>query len=68
MEKRDAVQLKESKRVYRFPNNETVVLEKVIELIVSTSGNHRLKTADNKLHIIPTGWIHIEIHEKEWTV
>lgn len=68
MEKKEAVQLKESKRVYHFPNNETVVLENVTELIVSASGNHRLKTADKKLHIVPTGWNHIEIHEKDWTV
>lgn len=68
MENKKAVQLKESKRTYHFPKGEKVVLEKVTELIVSDSGNHRLKTADNKLHIVPPGWNHIEIDEKEWTV
>lgn len=33
----------------------------LIELTISESGNHYLKTRDGKLHIIPTGWIHIEI-------
>ena len=66
----NAVQLKEKKRVYTFPSDDKlvkVVLEKVTELSVSESGNHRLK-ADGKLHIIPVGWIHIEIDESEWTV
>ena len=67
MKNQHAVTLKESKRTYHFPKGETVTLEKVTELIVSESGNHRIKTADNKLHIIPTGWLHIEINEKEWT-
>lgn len=63
------VKLSEQKRVYHFPNKEMVVLESVTELKVSESGNHRLKTADNKLHIIPTGWLHIEIYDKtQWTI
>lgn len=64
----NAIELKESKRVYNFPNGEKVELKNVIELVVRSSGTHRIKTNDNKLHIIPTGWIHIEIDEKEWTV
>ncbi len=64
-----ATKLNETKRIYRFPQGETVELVNVTELKVSESGNHRLKTADKKLHIIPTGWIHIEIHdETEWTI
>ena len=62
------IQLKESSRTYFFPSDEKVVLLNVTELIVRDSRTHRLKTADNKLHIIPTGWIHIEIDETEWTV
>ena len=63
------VKLNEQKRVYHFPGGETVILENVTELKVSASGNHRLKTADKKLHVIPTGWLHIEIYdEAEWTV
>lgn len=61
--------LNEQKRVYHFPQGESVILEKVVELKVSDSGNHRLKTSDKKLHIIPTGWIHIEIYDAtDWTV
>jgi hypothetical protein len=62
------IKLKEKQRVYYFPNNEKVVLNNVVELIVRESGTHRLKTEDKKLHIIPPGWIHIEIDEEDWTV
>lgn len=68
MEKQKAVELKEKERIYTFPQGDKVVLKNVVELIVSDSGNHRIKTNNDKLHIIPTGWIHIEIDEKEWTV
>lgn len=51
----------ERERIYYFPNNAIVVLNEIIELTVSESGTHYLKTRDGKLHIIPTGWIHIEI-------
>ena len=64
----EPIKLKEKQRVYYFPNNNKVVLNNVIELIVRDSGTHRIKTEDKKLHIIPTGWIHIEIDEKDWTV
>lgn len=60
-------ELNEQKRIYTFPTN-TVILNGVTELIVRPSGTHRLKTLDGKLHIIPTGWVHIEIDSKEWKV
>lgn len=63
-----AIKLSEKQRIYYFPHEERVVLNQVIELIVRDSGTHRIKTADKKLHIIPPGWIHIEIDESEWTV
>ncbi|WP_214849115.1 hypothetical protein [Exiguobacterium sp. s193] len=66
--KNEIIKLREKQRVYHFPNNETVVLNNVVELIVRESGTHRVKTEDKKLHVIPTGWIHIEINEEEWTV
>jgi len=56
--------IKEEKRRYVFVGKD-VELENVIEIIVSNSNNHRLKTADGKLHIIPPTWIHIEIDSKE---
>jgi hypothetical protein len=58
----------EKERIYYFPNNEKVVLKEVKELVVRPSGTHRLKTADGKSHIIPTGWIHIELDIEDWTV
>lgn len=62
-----AVKLSESKRTYTFPGGDQVVLENVTELVVSESGNHRIK-ANDKLHIIPPKWIHVEIDEKDWTI
>lgn len=60
--------LEEQDRIYTFPVGK-VELKNVIELIIRPSGTHRLKTADKKLHIIPTGWIHIEINSpKDWVV
>lgn len=64
----EAIELNEKKRVYDFGNGDFVVLENVVELRVSESGNHRLKTADGSLHIVPPFWIHIEIEADEWTV
>lgn len=63
-----AIALHEKTRTYSFPKGEVVELLQVVELIVSDSGNHRLKTADGLLHIVPTGWLHIEIlDDGEWT-
>ena len=60
--------LNENVRTYTFLHGQSVTIEKVRELRLSASGNHRLKTADGKLHIIPGGWLHIEIDSevKEW--
>jgi hypothetical protein len=57
----------EATRTYRFPGGETVVLKDVTHFL-NRPTNHRLKTADGKLHIVPTGWIHVEIDAKEWTL
>jgi hypothetical protein len=51
----------EKERIYYFHRDEKVVLRDVYELIVSSSGTHYLSTRDGKTHIIPVGWIHIEI-------
>lgn len=50
----------ERKRIYHFPNGDRI-LNNVCELIIKPSGIHNLKTVDGKYHIIPTGWIEIEI-------
>jgi hypothetical protein len=55
-------------RIYRFPNGERVELANVTHFIARESGTHRLRTADGKLHIVPVGWIHIEIDAEGFTV
>ena len=57
--------LTEDCRVYTFPGQETIIIEKVRILKVSASGNHRLTTEDKRLHIISKGWLHIEIMTKK---
>ena len=57
----------EQNRIYYFPNNEIVKITGVTHVNVSNSGHHRLNTNDGKKHIVPPGWIHIELDMKEWT-
>lgn len=57
----------ERSRIYTFPNG-TVQLAGVSALNVRDSGTHRLKTTDGKLHIVPVGWLHIEIDADGWTL
>lgn len=70
----DRVVLHETSRTYTYSGCEPIRLENVIELVVTNSGNHRIKTRDAhgrvKLHILAPGWVHIEIHDEseEWTV
>jgi len=54
----------EKMRIYTFPNNETIIIEEVRALRISASGNHRIKTKNGRLHIIPKGWLHIEIESE----
>jgi len=60
----------EATRLYVFPNNQKIRVDKVRELKVSDSGNHRLITENGNLHIIPFGWLHIEIESEvgKWEV
>ncbi len=69
MAKPDFVELQpiEKSRKYTFPSGATVELEAVKRLAVSESGTHRIETADGIKHIVPSGWIHIEIVTDEWT-
>lgn len=57
----------EKSRIYHFPSGD-VELKDVTELIVRDSGTHRLKTKDGKSHIVPAGWLHIELDIKDWAV
>lgn len=61
--------LNETERVYHFAGGDEVILHDVRELIVRPSGTHRVITKDKRLHIIPTGWIHVDIlSPKSWVV
>lgn len=60
-----AHKLNEDARTYVFPGGDTITIEAVRELRISASGNHRLITADRRLHIIKPNWLHIEIQSKK---
>ena len=64
----EMTKIDEKERIYTFPNSETVTLKTVIEIGIGTSGTHRLRTSDGKLHIIPVGWLHIEIEAVDWSI
>lgn len=72
MKKEDMTQLDpvEIKRTYHFPDGAVVELRNVEAILVRPSGSHRLSTKDGILHIVPVGWIHIEIvtETSEWTI
>jgi len=65
----NAIQLNETSREYIFVGR-NVELKGVVELVVRPSGDHRLKTADGRLHIVAPGWlaIHIVDPKADWTV
>lgn len=58
----------EKSRVYTFPGGEKIALTGVTHFLARESGTHRLQTADGKLHIVPVGWIHVEIEADSFTV
>lgn len=55
-------------RTYHFPDGSTVKLTDVTHFKCSDSGTHRLRTGDGHLHVVPTGWNHIEIDADDWTL
>lgn len=57
----------EKSRTYTFPRGELVKLNNVTHFLARESGTHRLRTADCKLHIVPVGWLHIEIEAESFT-
>lgn len=62
LDENKGTKITENFRIYTFSGGDKIMLEKPRELFVSKdSGNHRIKTADGKLHIVPAGWLHIEI-------
>lgn len=58
----------EKSRTYVWPNGARDTIENVTSICVRPSGSHRLQTADGKKHIVPTGWLRIEIDAAEWSV
>lgn len=62
------IELNEKERTYRYIGGHTLSFQNVTELIVRESGTHRLKTADDNIHIVLPGFIAITIGEKEWTI
>lgn len=63
-----ALEKTEVTRTYTFPGGETVVLKSVTHFLARESGTHRLRTGDGKLHIVPTGWLHIEIEAEGFSL
>lgn len=62
-----AIEPPEKARTYFFPETKSYVrLEGVTHLKVRESGCHQLRTADGKLHIVPTGWNHIKIDAEDF--
>jgi hypothetical protein len=60
-------------RIYYFPFlfwYRKLTIKNVAEFFVSDSGNHRLKTTNGILYIIPKGWQSLEIitPKKDWTI
>lgn len=58
----------EKSRTYTFAGGEKITLENVTHFLARESGTHRLQTADGKLHIVPVGWLHVEIKAAAFTV
>lgn len=58
----------ERRRTYSFPGGEKVTLENVTHFLCRSTGTHRLRTADGLLHIVPVGWLHIELDVDDFTV
>jgi len=57
----------EVSREYTFPGGEKVRIENAARIAVSESGTHRIETKDGRKHIVPSGWIHIELDVPAWT-
>lgn len=58
----------ERRRVYLFPNEETVTIDGVSELYVAASGNHKLKTTNGMHYIVSKGWLSIALDIDDWSI
>lgn len=63
------IALTEKTRTYNFGERGSVTYRNVTELVIRSSGTHRLK-ADGKLIVVSPGWLAIEIDDggNDWTV
>lgn len=57
--------LHERSRTYYFPKGESVIVNGATHLNVTRLGNHRLGTADGKVHEVPGSFLHLEI-DSDW--
>ncbi len=62
-----ALEKTEASRTYTFPSG-VVTLKGVTHFLARESGTHRLRTSDGKLHIVPVGWMHIEIEAEAFSL
>jgi len=61
------IKVNEKTRKYHFPNTTQIILKDVREVRITKTNTHYLATADGIKHIIPYGWVWIEIDsEKDW--
>jgi len=66
--KPEFIEVNRQDRKYTFPNG-VVEIKDIMSINVSKSGTHRLNTVDGKKHIVPYGWLHIELDiDGDWTL
>jgi hypothetical protein len=59
----------EKSRTYTFPGGDVLSFQDVTHFLARlTSGTHRLKTADGKMHIVASGWLSITMDVESFTV
>ncbi len=58
----------EKSRTYVWPSGSRDKIDNVTHICVRPSGSHRLQTSDGLKHIVPAGWIRVEVEAVEWSV
>lgn len=61
------ISLNERSRTYVFRDAQLVICD-ITELIVTNSGNHRLKTKSGLMYIVRPEWLYMIIDADDWTV
>lgn len=57
----------EKSRTYYYPNGEMFMIQEVVALGVSASGNHRVESASGRKFIVMAGFFAIEIDTPAWS-